>query len=444
MTGGPWGPRVHRYHCLHAPPLHTGPRHDPTPRVLVPRPPDRTPTPCWRSVLLVVLSFWQFGPDWVGLVARDRAPARGLPPALRGDLGRRPDAQRPVSAAGAMDAPQRGDRDRPRDRRDGAGHAERPVPVPASRGQPPPAAGAVPGPGRGHDRRASRAAARARAIPPRRATTCRFVLVLGAGPRAQAFAAQARGPPRARPPSHRLPRLRSRDRDERRGGRSSARSTTSRPSCTPRSSTRSRSASRSRSGTGSTPSPGCARRRARSSGSRWTSWTARSPRAASRSSTARRSSRWSPARTARSPWPPSAASTCSAPSSALVILSPVLAVIAVAIALDGGRPVLFRQTRIGLHGRAVLASSSSARWWSTPRRAAPGSPIRTPSAGPVFKLDERPADHPRGRFLRRTVARRAAAAVERVPWPDEPGRAASAAARTRSRTTTCGTAAGCR
>ena len=53
----------------------------------------------------------------------------------------------------------------------------------------------------------------------------------------------------------------------------------------------------------------------------------------------------------RSPSPPSAASTSLGAAVGLVILSPVLAVIAVAIALDGGRPVLFRQTRIGLHGR---------------------------------------------------------------------------------------------
>ena len=36
---------------------------------------------------------------------------------------------------------------------------------------------------------------------------------------------------------------------------------------------------------------------------------------------------------------------------ALIVLAPVFMVITVAIALDGGRPILFRQQRLGVHGR---------------------------------------------------------------------------------------------
>ena len=49
----------------------------------------------------------------------------------------------------------------------------------------------------------------------RRGNNLRFVLVLGAGPRGPGVRRQARGPSRARPARHRLPRLRSRRRDER-------------------------------------------------------------------------------------------------------------------------------------------------------------------------------------------------------------------------------------
>ena len=50
----------------------------------------------------------------------------------------------------------------------------------------------------------------------------------------------------------------------------------------------------------------------------------------------------------------------------LVLLSPLLLVAALAHPLRDGSPVLFRQKRVGLHGRPFTISSS-APWSSTPR-----------------------------------------------------------------------------
>ena len=113
-----------------------------------------------------------------------------------------------------MDAPQRGDRDRPRDRRHGAGHPELPVPVPAARSQPPAAARPVPGPGRRDHRRACAAARRPGTLPaPRQQPALRPRARRGAqGPGVRG---QARGPSGARSPRHRLPRPRARHRHQR-------------------------------------------------------------------------------------------------------------------------------------------------------------------------------------------------------------------------------------
>ncbi len=215
----------------------------------------------------------------------------------------------------------------------------------------------------------------------RRGNNLRFVLVLGAGPRGQAFAAKLEG--------HRELGLRvigfldadPADRDERSRGRCSARSTTSRPSSTPASSTRSRSASRSRCGTGSTRSPGLCEEegkivripmdvmdRAISAGrveeldgtpvfslvsgpDRALALAAKrgldlAGRRSSASSSCRRCSPSSPSRSRST----AAGPCCSA------------------------RPA---SASTGARSR----SSSSARWSSTPRRAAPSSPIATRSAG---------------------------------------------------------------
>lgn len=74
---------------------------------------------------------------------------------------------------------------------------------------------------------------------------------------------------------------------------------------------------------------------------------------------------------------------------ALLILSPLLALIAVAVLLGSGRPVLFRHQRIGLDGRRFLLL----KFRSMRSAAAPGLPITgggDPRVTPV------------GRLLRRT------------------------------------------
>jgi lipopolysaccharide/colanic/teichoic acid biosynthesis glycosyltransferase len=76
--------------------------------------------------------------------------------------------------------------------------------------------------------------------------------------------------------------------------------------------------------------------------------------------------------------------------SALLLLSPVLLAAAIAVAAESGRPVLFRQRRIGLHGREF----EMFKFRSMVKDAASRGPFNTS------------ADDPRitrvGRFLRRS------------------------------------------
>jgi hypothetical protein len=69
----------------------------------------------------------------------------------------------------------------------------------------------------------------------------------------------------------------------------------------------------------------------------------------------------------------------------LIVFAPVMAIIAVAIVLDAGRPICFRQSRAGATA-CPLTSSSSARWMRTRRRRAsrsstPTTRERRPSGG---------------------------------------------------------------
>ena len=75
---------------------------------------------------------------------------------------------------------------------------------------------------------------------------------------------------------------------------------------------------------------------------------------------------------------------------ALLALSPVLAAAAVAVAIDSGFPVLFRQHRVGLGGRTF----AMLKFRSMVEDAA--------AIGPYFTSDKDPRITRVGRFLRRT------------------------------------------
>jgi exopolysaccharide biosynthesis polyprenyl glycosylphosphotransferase len=85
----------------------------------------------------------------------------------------------------------------------------------------------------------------------------------------------------------------------------------------------------------------------------------------------------------------------------LIVLSPVMLAIAVAIAFDGGRPILFRQARIGLHGRPFrVAKFRSMTHDAEARRA--GLADQNEINGRAFKITDDPRVTRVGRFLRRT------------------------------------------
>lgn len=75
---------------------------------------------------------------------------------------------------------------------------------------------------------------------------------------------------------------------------------------------------------------------------------------------------------------------------AVVALSPVLALVALAVVLESGTPALFRQTRVGLGGRqfAMFKFRSMVR--------------NADAIGPYYTTDEDPRITRVGRFIRRT------------------------------------------
>ncbi len=75
---------------------------------------------------------------------------------------------------------------------------------------------------------------------------------------------------------------------------------------------------------------------------------------------------------------------------ALALLSPLLTATALAVVLDSGRPVLFRQTRLGLHGRSFGMYKF--------RSMVPDAAAR----GPYFTATDDPRITRVGRFIRRT------------------------------------------
>ncbi|HEX8940875.1 MAG TPA: sugar transferase [Candidatus Limnocylindrales bacterium] len=85
----------------------------------------------------------------------------------------------------------------------------------------------------------------------------------------------------------------------------------------------------------------------------------------------------------------------------LLILSPLLAVVAVAIYLDDGRPALFRQTRVGLQGRRfqIVKFRTMSRGADAQRAELRA---RNEVRGAAFKMTNDPRITRLGRWLRRT------------------------------------------
>jgi exopolysaccharide biosynthesis polyprenyl glycosylphosphotransferase len=85
----------------------------------------------------------------------------------------------------------------------------------------------------------------------------------------------------------------------------------------------------------------------------------------------------------------------------LILLSPILAATAIALLFAEGRPVLFKQVRVGLHGRPfhivkfrTMAVDAEARYAEVE--------ARSDTKGPAFKLKDDPRVTRIGRVLRRT------------------------------------------
>ena len=91
---------------------------------------------------------------------------------------------------------------------------------------------------------------------------------------------------------------------------------------------------------------------------------------------------------------------------ALIVLAPVMAIVALAVLIVDGRPVMFRQARVGLHGRPFKVASS-ARWCPMRRFGWMGSRAER-DQGPRVQGHQRPA----------------ADADRPVPAGDQPRRAA--------------------
>jgi exopolysaccharide biosynthesis polyprenyl glycosylphosphotransferase len=88
-------------------------------------------------------------------------------------------------------------------------------------------------------------------------------------------------------------------------------------------------------------------------------------------------------------------------SAALVILTPFLSAIALVIRLREGPPVLFRQTRLGLHGRPFQVVKFRTMVPDAEDRLAELSDQNEVS-GPAFKVTDDPRLTPTGRWLRST------------------------------------------
>lgn len=88
-------------------------------------------------------------------------------------------------------------------------------------------------------------------------------------------------------------------------------------------------------------------------------------------------------------------------AAAAVLLSPLLLLIAALILRDGGRPVLFRQRRVGLHGREFEVLKFRTMVPNAEARRA-DLEAQNELQGPVFKITKDPRITRIGRWLRRT------------------------------------------
>jgi exopolysaccharide biosynthesis polyprenyl glycosylphosphotransferase len=86
---------------------------------------------------------------------------------------------------------------------------------------------------------------------------------------------------------------------------------------------------------------------------------------------------------------------------ALVVLAPVLLVIALVVRMVDGGPVLFQQTRVGLHGRPFKVAKFRSMAPDAERRLE-GLRIQNEIRGPAFKLTNDPRLTRTGRVLRAT------------------------------------------
>ena len=112
----------------------------------------------------------------------------------------------------------------------------------------------------------------------------------------------------------------------------------------------------------------------------------------------------------------------------LVLLSPLLLAVGIAIKLDSRGPILFRQTRMGRNGgtfRIVKFRTMSIDADARKHEVAHLNKHRHPDGDPrMFKVPRRPAGHPGRAAPAAHEHRRAAAAVERARRRDEPRRPA--------------------
>jgi exopolysaccharide biosynthesis polyprenyl glycosylphosphotransferase len=87
-------------------------------------------------------------------------------------------------------------------------------------------------------------------------------------------------------------------------------------------------------------------------------------------------------------------------ATALVLLSPLLVAVAIAVKLTSPGPVLFRQERVGLHGRAFKMLKFRSMVADAERRKAELEAFNEQS-GPVFKMHSDPRVTGVGRFIRK-------------------------------------------